>query len=202
MFEDCKPLIAQDRKSISGQERKPGSDQERKWFAGPIEEEESPRRESREETSRSIERGPPRHRHRPAALRDWPAEDVDAVRRALAGFRYKDGSPVQPTDALVTRLLDIAKFYMRTAFEIPALLHRKENELQKKPRWWPEKDDWFVHVVDRAYAEDWMAQRIPPARAETPAAPAPIDYPEDPGTQAEFAALVKQLATAKGFPRR
>jgi hypothetical protein len=148
-----------------------------------------------------IDRARPRrrHSHRPAALQEWPTVDIEAVRRALIGFRYKDGSPVQATDELVARLLDTAKFYMRSAFELAAFLHRKETELQQRPRWWPEKPDWFVHVVDRAYAGDWMAHHIPPVQTTTAAAA--HAYLEDPATQAEFQSLINQLAHAKKFPR-
>jgi Helix-turn-helix domain len=198
VFETASSLISQDRKSFSGQDRKYSSVQERKSSSGPLKEEESPLRESIEETQ-SIDRARrrSRHPHRHAALREWPTVDIDAIRGALVSFRYKDGSQVQATDELVARLLETAKFYMRSAFELAALLYRKGTDIQLKPRWWPEKPDWFVHVVDRAYADDWITERIQPVQTTTRAASV---YPEDPATQAEFDSLLNQLAHAKQFP--
>lgn len=204
IFEVDNPLNLQDRTSMSDHDRTHVAALDRTSASLPLKEEESPSKESGEENTRSIECERParsRHAHRPAALREWPAADVDAVRRALGSFRYQDGSAVQPTDELVARLLDTGKFYLRTAFEVAALLHRKETELQKRPRWWPQTPEWFVRVIDRAYADDWLASRMPPAHAKAATAQAEA-YPEDPGTQAEFATLIQQVASAKGFPRR
>src|SRR4051794_26316053 len=94
-------------------------------------------------------------------------------------------------------------FYARPpSFEVAAFLHRKARDLEEKPRWWPETPHWFVHVVDRTYARDWVAHHTGPARSPAAGddANAPPAYPEDKATKAEYEAIISEMASTKGFP--
>jgi hypothetical protein len=199
IFQDSKSLIQQDRTSLSDQNRTSMSVHDRTPSAGPSKEEESPLRESVEQT---IDRSSPspRRRHRHNAIREWPPADIDAIRRTLELYAYSDGSPVQPTDELIERLLITAKFYMRTAFEVAALLDRKYREVSRVPRWWPEKPEWFVRIVDNAYADEWVAERRPPAQARAATVDAQVAAAApDPADLAERQDLIRRLAAKKAM---
>jgi hypothetical protein len=79
------------------------------------------------------------------------------------------------------------------------LLERKCREIENRPRWWPEKEDWFISVVDRVYAEAWLSDKMPPASApEAHPVPEAGDVPlQTVSSDPELSVALKTLAAVK-----
>jgi hypothetical protein len=71
--------------------------------------------------------------------------------------------------------------------------------VENRPRWWPEKEDWFIAVVDRIYADDWLAERMPPASppAARGSSENPNEIPVVDNPDPEISAAIQSLAAAK-----
>jgi hypothetical protein len=230
MFDDAasviahKPQIPQDRTRMSAQDRTIAAAPDRTLASGPISEEEShlPRESGNRGAlplPRSIEREPVRfaataaaaltpsrlrHVHRRAVVA-WPEADVVLIRRHLADLPCQDGSQLEITDELVGRLLNAAKLYMRTSFELGALLSRLAGRVRNRPSWWPESAGstgaWLLAAIDREYGPDFVAARKPPGQ-ETAAdidGEESVTAPATGGGDPAFAALIRQIAAQKAL---
>ena len=126
----------------------------------------------------------------------WDRSETDAVRRAVSAFRWQEsGEAVRPSDDLIARLMTAGRAYKQTPYQVAAILQRKETEIRRKRRLWPQKPAWFLAILDRACAryqdDDSSFTRKAPCVAAA--------YPENAAMQAELASLLSGLVAAKGF---
>jgi hypothetical protein len=148
-----------------------------------------------------------RHAHC-RAVKAWPEVDIADIRKHLAEIPCQDGTHADPTDELVGRLLNASKLYMRTSFELGALLYRLGNRIRSRPSWWPESAGsapaWLLAAIDREYGPDFIACRKPPAQETAAAAELPGESLGAAGAggggggpDPDISALIRQLAAKK-----
>jgi Helix-turn-helix domain len=193
-FDGATPLIPKDRTSMADPDRTHAACPDRTSTAGPHPIEESPSRESRQESFRSIERehsSEAKTKTTPAPARwPWPAEDVEQLRAVIESYELRNGRHAVASDDLVAALLRKAVYYLTSPLGIAHVLEKKRVYVSHRPSCVPETERWFYRVVESHFA----GLREVEAAASS-AAPAAPRMPASSEMAPESAALVASVAT-------